>query len=113
LLDGRRLNVWAYDGQVPGPLLRVRLGEGIEVHLQNDLPQPTTIHWHGVRVPNAMDGVPGVTQDPVSPGQSFTYLQAQQASDLEPQQERPNVALVGRATSETERAMVFRRPESS
>lgn len=73
LFDGRRLDVWAYNGRVPGPVLRVRLGEEVVVRLQNDLPQPTTIHWHGVRVPNAMDGVPGVTQDPVPPGGSFTY----------------------------------------
>ena len=71
--DGRMLSVWAYNGQVPGPVLRVRLGEEVEVQLKNDLPHPTTIHWHGVRVPNAMDGVPGVTQDPIAPGDAFTY----------------------------------------
>jgi FtsP/CotA-like multicopper oxidase with cupredoxin domain len=71
--DGQTLDAWAYNDQVPGPLLRVRLGEAVEVRLKNDLPQPTTIHWHGVRVPNAMDGVPGVTQDPVPPGGGFTY----------------------------------------
>lgn len=71
--NGRTLAVWAYNAQVPGPTLRVRLGEEVEVRLTNDLPQPTTIHWHGVRVPNAMDGVPGVTQEPIPPGGSFTY----------------------------------------
>ena len=71
--DGRPLSVWAYNGQVPGPVLRVRLGDELEVHFENQLPQPTTIHWHGVRVPNAMDGVPGVTQDPIERGDSFTY----------------------------------------
>ena len=73
LFDGRMLNVWAYNGQVPGPVVRARLGDEVVVRLTNDLPQPTTIHWHGVRVPNAMDGVPGVTQDPVPPGGTFTY----------------------------------------
>ncbi|MEA2626993.1 MAG: hypothetical protein QOD06_3038, partial [Candidatus Binatota bacterium] len=72
-LDGRRLAVWAYDGRVPGPTLRVRLGETLRFELTNDLPQPTTIHWHGVRVPNAMDGVPGVTQPPIPPGGKFVY----------------------------------------
>ena len=67
------LMVWSYNGQVPGPVLRVRLGQEVVVKLKNELPQPTTIHWHGVRVPNAMDGVPGVTQDAVPPGESFTY----------------------------------------
>jgi FtsP/CotA-like multicopper oxidase with cupredoxin domain len=73
LLDGRRLAVWAYDGRVPGPTLRVRLGDTVRVVFENRLPQPTTIHWHGVRVPNAMDGVPGVTQPPIEPGQTFVY----------------------------------------
>jgi FtsP/CotA-like multicopper oxidase with cupredoxin domain len=73
LLDGRSIDVWAYGGTVPGPTLRVRSGEGLRVRLVNRLPQETTIHWHGVRVPNAMDGVPGVTQPPVRPGETFTY----------------------------------------
>lgn len=71
--DGQVLDVWAYNGTVPGPVLKVKLGEEVLVNFQNDLPQPTTIHWHGVRVPNAMDGVPGVTQDPIPPGGTFTY----------------------------------------
>ncbi len=49
LIDGRPLAVWAYNGQVPGPMLRVRLGETLRVTLRNRLPQPTTIRWHGVR----------------------------------------------------------------
>ena len=73
LLDGRPLAVWAYNAQVPGPVLRVRLGETVRVTFTNRLPQPTTIHWHGVRVPNAMDGVPGVTQPAVQPGETFVY----------------------------------------
>ncbi len=73
LLDGRPLEVWAYNGHVPGPVLRVRLGETVRATFTNGLPQPTTIHWHGVRVPNAMDGVPGVTQAPVQPGETFIY----------------------------------------
>lgn len=58
---------------VPGPVIRIKLGETLQLKLTNNLPQATTIHWHGVRVPNAMDGVPGVTQPPVQPGESFTY----------------------------------------
>src|SRR5258708_7057549 len=50
-----------------------RLGETLRVRFTNRLPQPTTIHWHGVRVPNAMDGVPGVTQPAIQPGESFVY----------------------------------------
>ncbi len=73
LFDGRVVSVWAYNGQVPGPTLRIRLGETLRVLFTNNLEQPSTIHWHGVRVPNNMDGVPGVTQRPVHPGESFTY----------------------------------------
>ena len=73
-LGGRETTeVWAYNGQVPGPTLRVRLGETVRVRFTNRLPQATTIHWHGVRVPNAMDGVPSVTQPPVEPGGTFVY----------------------------------------
>lgn len=73
LLDGGKLRVWAYNGQVPGPTLRIRLGDTLRVVFTNRLPQPTTIHWHGVRVPNGMDGVPHATQPPVEPGGTFTY----------------------------------------
>jgi len=74
LLDGSgKLRVWAYNGQVPGPTLRIRLGDTLRVRFTNRLPQPTTIHWHGVRVPNGMDGVPHLTQPPVEPGGTFVY----------------------------------------
>jgi FtsP/CotA-like multicopper oxidase with cupredoxin domain len=63
----------AYNGRVPGPEIRVREGERIRIVLKNSLAEPTTIHWHGVDVPNAMDGVPGVTQTAVQPGETFVY----------------------------------------
>src|SRR5712692_2845859 len=66
-------NVWSYDGKVPGPELRLRQGERLRVVVENHLSQETTIHWHGVRVPNAMDGVPDVTQKPIKRGDSFVY----------------------------------------
>ncbi|MCC0014254.1 MAG: multicopper oxidase family protein [Rhodobiaceae bacterium] len=65
--------VWAYDGSVPGPLLRARVGERMRVRFENALEQESSIHWHGIRIDNAMDGVPGLTQDPVMPGGSFDY----------------------------------------
>lgn len=65
--------VLAYGGQVPGPLLRVRQGERLSFELQNDLDEATTVHCHGMRMPNAMDGVPFLTQDPIEPGGSFLY----------------------------------------
>jgi FtsP/CotA-like multicopper oxidase with cupredoxin domain len=64
---------WAYNGQVPGPEIRVKEGEIIRVVLKNYLPQGTTIHWHGIPIVNAMDGVPGVTQQIIKPGETFTY----------------------------------------
>ena len=73
LIDGKPLRVWAYNGQVPGPELRVRLGETVRVKFTNKLPQPSTIHWHGVRVPNDMDGVPTAMRPAIKPGESFVY----------------------------------------
>jgi FtsP/CotA-like multicopper oxidase with cupredoxin domain len=65
--------VWAYDGTVPGPEIRVRQGEPIRVVVSNKLDEDTTVHWHGIRLPNAMDGVPGLTQKPIRSGESFVY----------------------------------------
>ena len=65
--------IWAYNGALPGPEIRVRQGERIRVTVANRLAEETTVHWHGVRVPNAMDGVPHLTQTPIPPGGSFDY----------------------------------------
>ncbi len=65
--------VWSYNGQVPGPVLRGKQGSVLVVSLCNALAEPTSVHWHGLRIDNAMDGVPGVTQAPIQPGESFTY----------------------------------------
>src|SRR3954469_1672776 len=64
---------WTYDGGIPGPLIRAHVGARVIVHFTNQLPQPTTIHWHGVRVPIEMDGVPDVSQPEVKNGETFTY----------------------------------------
>jgi len=64
---------WAYNGRVPGPELRVRQGDRVRVTLVNHLPDATSIHWHGINVPGAMDGVAGITQNAVLPGGTFTY----------------------------------------
>jgi len=69
----QRVSAYAYNGIVPGPVIRVRNGEKVRVKFTNRLPVDTTVHWHGIDVPNSMDGVPGVTQDPIKPGDSFTY----------------------------------------
>lgn len=65
--------VWTYNGTVPGETLKVQEGDWIEVRLINGIKEPVTIHWHGMVLPNKMDGVSGVTQDPVKSGESFTY----------------------------------------
>lgn len=65
--------VWAYDGMLPGPVLRVRQGERVTRRFINQLPLHSTVHWHGIRIDNAMDGVPGLSQEPVAPGESFDY----------------------------------------
>ena len=66
-------DVWAYNNTVPGPIVRLRQGEPARIIVENHLDQDTTVHWHGIRLPNAMDGVPGLTQPPIKPGESFTY----------------------------------------
>ncbi len=75
IADGSALptRIWGYDGRVPGPTLRVPQGEWLSVRLLNRLPTATSIHWHGVRIDNTMDGVSGLTQDAVAPDASFHY----------------------------------------
>ncbi|WP_395020079.1 multicopper oxidase family protein [Dongia sp.] len=72
-VDRPSTEVWAYDGRVPGPTLRLRQGEPAELVVENRLDEETTVHWHGIRLPIAMDGVPGISQRPIKPGESFTY----------------------------------------
>ena len=70
---GQWADALAYNGMVPGPSLRVVEGEPVRVVVRNQLDQSTSVHWHGQRVPNAMDGVTFMTQDPIPPGGSFVY----------------------------------------
>ncbi len=72
-VDGKTVRAWTYDGGIPGPLIKTRVGDRLIVHFKNELEQPTTVHWHGVRVPIEMDGVPEISQPPVQTGESFTY----------------------------------------
>jgi FtsP/CotA-like multicopper oxidase with cupredoxin domain len=65
--------VWAYNGTVPGPEIRVRQGGRARIVVENRLAEETTVHFHGIRLPNAMDGVPYLTQPPIAPGTAFTY----------------------------------------
>lgn len=70
---GQFAEAWTYNGMVPGPQIRAREGDRVRIHLQNDLPESTAIHFHGLEVPNAQDGVPFITQPPIKPGASYTY----------------------------------------
>ena len=70
---GHEVEAWTYNDDIPGPVIRAHVGDRLVVHFKNSLPQPSTVHWHGVRLPFAMDGVPGVSQPEVPPGGSFTY----------------------------------------
>jgi FtsP/CotA-like multicopper oxidase with cupredoxin domain len=72
-LGSRTVQTWAYGESVPGPVLRTTAGDLLRVEVTNQLPAETSIHWHGLALSNDMDGVPGITQDPIRPGQSFTY----------------------------------------
>lgn len=72
--------VLGYNGQIPGPIIRGQEGSVLVVDVDNQLSEPTSVHWHGLRIDNAMDGVPGVTQDPIQPGERFKYrLRLQEA----------------------------------
>ncbi len=72
-LGGPTVSTWAYGDAAPGPLVRATAGDFLRLTLDNQLPADTTIHWHGIRLRNAADGVPGLTQDPVTPGETFVY----------------------------------------
>jgi manganese oxidase len=70
---GRTVKAWTYNGVVPAPEIKVDVGDKVKVVLTNELPESTSLHFHGVRVPNAMDGVDPYTQAPIKPGETFTY----------------------------------------
>ncbi len=70
---GKTVSAWTYNGMVPGPTIKVNPGDKVRIHLVNYLPESTAVHFHGVDVPVAMDGVPGITQNAVNPGATFDY----------------------------------------
>ena len=69
---GNVRQAFAYNGTVPGPVIRINEGDTVRFIVQNDLPESTSLHWHGMDLPNDQDGVPGLTQPEIEPGQSFT-----------------------------------------
>jgi FtsP/CotA-like multicopper oxidase with cupredoxin domain len=73
ILSYERVNAYAFNRQVPGPRIAVNEGDRLRIRVRNNLPEPTTVHWHGLVLPNAMDGPAEITQDPIRPGDAFTY----------------------------------------
>lgn len=73
ILPDARVAAYAFNRQVPGPRIRATEGDRVRIVVTNRLPEPTSVHWHGLTLPNAMDGAAGVTQAPIAPGKSFTY----------------------------------------
>ena len=71
--DFQATDVWGFNGRVPGEPIRFPLGKALHATVNNSLQVPTSVHWHGIRLPNAMDGVAGLTQSPIAPGESFNY----------------------------------------
>ena len=73
IAPGMIINAWCYNGQTPGPTIEVVEGDLLRIYVTNKLPEGTAVHWHGVLLPNGMDGVSGLTQKSIEPGQTFKY----------------------------------------
>ena len=72
-LPGKSFDVWGYNGSMPGPTIEVMEGDHVRIIFRNRLPEPTTVHWHGLEVPIEMDGVPAISQPLILPGETYTY----------------------------------------
>lgn len=73
VIKGQRVLAWTINGTVPGPTIRVTVGDHVRITLHNHFPKATAIHWHGLEVPSSQDGVPGIGMQPIQPGQTYTY----------------------------------------
>ncbi|THC44504.1 multicopper oxidase family protein [Massilia sp. Mn16-1_5] len=73
IAPGMKANLWGYNGQSPGPTIEVVEGDRVRIFVTNRLPEQTSIHWHGQRLPNGMDGITGLNQPPIMPGKTFVY----------------------------------------
>ncbi len=73
IAPGLTITAWGYNGRTPGPLIEAVEGDRVRIYVTNKLPEPTTVHWHGVIVPSGMDGVAGLTQKAIQPGETFKY----------------------------------------
>jgi hypothetical protein len=73
LIPGKVMNLWGYNGSAPGPTIQVNHGDRVRIIVDNHLPEPTAMHWHGFEIPIEMDGAPGSSQDPIPPGGRSVY----------------------------------------
>lgn len=73
ILPGVTVDAYAYNGQIPGPRIHIHQGNRVRINLINGLPEETTVHWHGLILPNQMDGAAEITQKPIPPGGSYSY----------------------------------------
>ena len=73
IVPGRTVNLWGYNGSAPGPTIQVKQGDRVRIIVDNHLPEATSMHWHGFEIPFDMDGVPGMSQDPIPPGGRYVY----------------------------------------
>jgi FtsP/CotA-like multicopper oxidase with cupredoxin domain len=73
LIPGKTVNLWGYNGSAPGPTIQAKQGDRVRIIVDNHLPEPTSMHWHGFDIPFDMDGGPGLSQDPIRPGGRFVY----------------------------------------
>ncbi len=67
------MNVWGYNGSCPGPMIEAYQGDRVRILVKNELPEGTSMHWHGFELPVGMDGVPGLIQDLIMPGKTYVY----------------------------------------
>lgn len=72
-IPGRSVDAWGFNGSVPGPTIQVNEGDRVRLNVVNKLPEPFSMHWHGLEIPNDMDGMPGISQDAIPPGGTFVY----------------------------------------
>ena len=72
-MTGRPVDAWGFNGSMPGPTIEITQGDRVRLFVKNHLPEPFSMHWHGLEVPIDMDGTPGISQEAIAPGGSFTY----------------------------------------
>ena len=73
IAPNKTLDVWGFNGSAPGPTIQITQGDRVRIVVDNHLPEPTSMHWHGFEIPHNMDGGPGISQDPIAPGGRFAY----------------------------------------